>query len=222
MRNVFITGSTRGIGLSLAKKFIASSGYRLIVHGSKDLEESEILEIFGVCHPDKIKYLGLDLTETKSVSSLDVNSLFTGDNIDIFINNAGIYSSDSIEKIVNVNLTSGIILTDKVYQLMKSSGGGMIININSVAGITPNYSESIYCSTKFGLDGYFKSLNEESYKHSINIIQYYLGAVRTDMTIKREDHNMLIDPNELSDCIFSDLDKETFITPLRVIKRKKY
>ena len=216
MKRVFISGSTRGIGFSLAKRFLSSGKYIVTVHGRERRGIDDLAILFGLTNLGNVEYLAMDLNNLD-----DVESFNTEDYYDIFINNAGIYSSDSTGKLINVNLTSSIILTEKFYESMKHQGG-TIININSLAGIFPNFKERSYCATKYGLDGFFKSLQAESFKDNIDVIQYYLGATSTDMTRHREDWQKLIDPEEIADKIYSDLSLSSFIPISQVIKRKKY
>lgn len=100
--------------------------------------------------------------------------------------------------------------------------GGVIVNINSLAGIYPNFNESNYCATKFGLDGFFKSLQEKSGLDKVEIVQYYLGAAKTDMTKHRSDHDLLIDPKEIAQIIRQDLSGDSYTIVSRIIKRRKY
>lgn len=220
MSKVFVTGSSRGIGREIAKSFLHDPSNFVIFHGSSKSIDYEIF--FSDLTSEERKrslYIGFDLSNLEEVK--ECFSLIPSD-LDIFVNNAGVYSSpNKLEDILNINFVSPVLLSNWIYNLMKGRGG-VIININSLAGIYPNFNESNYCATKFGLDGFFKSLQEKSGLDKVEIIQYYLGAAKTDMTKHRPDHNLLIDPKEIAQIIKEDLSGDSYTIVSRIIKRRKY
>lgn len=220
MRKIFITGSSRGIGKEIAKSFLEDPSNFVIFHGSsKSIDYEDFFSGFPKEQKERSIYLGFDLSNLD-----DVKNCFEliPQDLDVFVNNAGVYSTPNrLEDILNINFVSPVLLSNWIYNLMKGRGG-TIININSLAGIYPNFNESNYCATKFGLDGFFKSLQEKSGFDKIEIIQYYLGATKTDMTKHRQDHDLLIDPKEVAKIIKDDLSGESYSIVSRIIKRKKY
>jgi len=217
MKYIFITGSTRGIGLSLAKKFLSNPEYFLIAHGKRELTDSDIREIFGKDKFERVKYLKIDLSVPDSINDI----IFEFPGIDVFINNAGIYEGDSTKQVLDVNLTSAILLLEKIYPLV-SKHKGTIININSLAGLYPNFKESVYCATKFGLDGFFKGLQSESHKDGVTVTQYYLGATQTDMAKWRKDYDLLIDPKEVAEIVYNGAQLKSALVISQILKRKNY
>jgi len=217
MKYIFITGSTRGIGLSLAKKFLSNPEYFLIAHGKRELSDSDIREIFGEENFDRVKYLKIDLSVPDSINDM----IFEYPGIDVFINNAGIYEGDSTKQVLDVNFTSSILLIEKIYPLV-CKHKGTIININSLAGLYPNFKESVYCATKFGLDGFFKGLQSESHKDGVTVTQYYLGATQTDMAKWRRDYDLLIDPQEVAEIVYNGTQFKSALVISQILKRKNY
>ena len=220
MKKIFITGSSRGIGYEIARSFLADPLNFVIFHGSS--KEIDYEEFFSDLSQDEKKrsiYLGIDLSNLEEVkNSFDL----IPQDIDVFVNNAGVYSTPNrLEDILNINFVSPVLISNWIYKLMKGRGG-VIININSLAGIYANFNEANYCATKFGLDGFFKSLQEKSGLDKIEIVQYYLGATKTDMTKHRSDHDLLIDPKEIARMIQSDLSGDSYTIVSRTIKRRKY
>jgi 3-oxoacyl-[acyl-carrier protein] reductase len=219
-KKVFVTGSSRGIGREIAKSFLKDTSNFVIFHGSSNTIDRE--SFFADLTPEERErsiYIGIDLSNLDEVKKCF--DLIPAD-LDIFVNNAGVYSTpDKLEDILNINFVSPILISNWIYNLMKGRGG-IMININSLAGIYANFNEANYCATKFGLDGFFKSLQEKSGFDKIEILQYYLGAVKTDMTKHRKDHDLLIDPSEISKIIIEDLSGESYAIVSRIIKRKKY
>lgn len=220
MKKIFVTGSSRGIGNEIARSFLKDPSNFVIFHGSsKSIDYEEFFSSFTSEERARAIYIGMDLSNTEEVKDcLDL----IPQNIDIFVNNAGVYSTpDKMEDLLNINFVSPVLITNQIYSLMKGRGG-VIININSLAGIYPNFNEANYCATKFGLDGFFKSLQEKSGLDKVEIIQYYLGATKTDMTKHRVDHDLLIDPREIAQIVQEDISGDSYTIVSRVIKRRKY
>jgi len=211
LKKVFITGSTRGIGKEIALSFFRMTEYEIFVHGSSS-EPPEFVK-----SSSRFSYFPFNLSEFQNIDRL--SDFIMSEGIDIFINNAGIYSSINPSDILIVNYVSPILIIDNIIDYMEKIEG-TIININSLAGIYPNPEESKYCSTKFGMDGYIKSL-QSNLSSKINVSQYYLGATRTDMTLGRPNYENLIDPKEFAESLVEDLNSQSFITISKIIKRKK-
>jgi len=103
---------------------------------------------------------------------------------------------------VETNLIAPMLLIKRVSWMFKLEWGGVIININSAAGKQPNPIESVYCASKHGLRGFTSSLQCGVSKNA-QIIDVYLGAMKTDMTSGREDFNDFIDPSDAAQAIFA-------------------
>lgn len=190
MAIVFITGSTRGFGFYMAASFCAD-GHEVILNGRKD--NKSIVDTLP-----KAKYHRSDVYKVSSYH-------FSMYEPDIIINNA----FDNEEP-----LRSGfgqIFILDEAIKYFRIKGGGVIININSVAGINPNPKEATYCAAKFALRGYSESIKYELRKEGIRIIDIYPGAINTGMSSEREDHDKLIDPSELARFIAKIYETKSFI-----------
>ena len=158
-----------------------------------------------------------DITESNFLDKL--SSYLVEKNINVFVNSAATYCEGSIEEIddeeiektILTNLTSQILILKRVYSYFKSKRCGIIININSLAGIYPSKNESIYSATKFGLKGFSKSLQLEAIGTGIKIIDLYPGAIKTRMTKDRSNYENFIDPTDLSNLILDIIkDDKTF------------
>ena len=188
--NVLLTGSTGGLGTALGSEL---KKHNFTVYSHSHLNKSDIQTDF-----------------TDICNLHNINSFIQEHDINCIINNAGVYSNkdftDLTDKeildIFNINLISPVLISRYLYKyLSQNKKPGLIVNINSLAGKFPNYNESIYCATKFGLSGFGSSLSINKQKTNINIIDCYLGALNTKMNIDRGDCGKLIDPIEAAQAI---------------------
>lgn len=201
---VLITGSSRGLGKSLALTF-ARNNYNVIIHGRdrKRLEEVEqgVKEWNVECD-----VIHGHLSENRTIEKLA--EMAQEKRIEVFINNAGVYFRKDIleardveiREMIETNLIAPILLTKRLFKILSWKLEGTIININSVAGKESNPMESVYCASKHGLRGFVNSLQKQS---KVRILDVYLGAMKTDMTSGREDFNDLIKPDEAAEVIFT-------------------
>jgi len=183
---VLITGSSKGLGRSLALVF-ARNNYNVVIHGRnrKRLEEVEqAVKEWNV----ECDVVAGHLAENRTIEKLA--EIAQEKRIEVLINNAGFYSKNPIAE----------VRIKRMSWMFKSEWGGVIININSIAGKEPNFIEPVYCASKHGLRGFTSSLQWHS---NVRVIDVYPGAMKTDMTKGREDFNDLIEPDEVASVIFA-------------------
>ena len=182
---VLITGATSGIGKALTEKFV-SIGWRVLAL-ARDINKINLMEKkLG----EKFEGLSLDIQKPMEVSNL-FNSLENKyDSIDLLINNAAIFkmdkfencSFDDIDSLVDTNLKGAMYCTLKTIKYMKKRKiHGRIINIASVASTHGIENQAIYCASKYGLNGFAESLNQELIKENISITTIYPGGVQTPL-----------------------------------------
>ena len=181
-----ITGSTSGMGRDTAYLF-AKEGAKIIVTGRNEERAKAVVE--------KIKADGGEATyiiaDTSDLASVDV--IFEGamkayGRIDILMNNAGQLSVTPIlelsmaewQSVMNVNVTSALLLTQKIAPVMKANGGGHIINIASVAGCAAHWGPVAYCTSKHAMMGLTKAMALEL-GPDIHVNGICPGAIRTAM-----------------------------------------
>lgn len=206
-KTVLITGASRGLGRSLALKF-ASNSYNLILNARDEKRLSalreEILKSNVNCH----LVVG-DITDEQTIKNLAQCAEKVG--LDILINNAGMYhckpidetSPDEIKEVLNLNLVAPILLTQRIFRYFKKKSGGLIININSLAGKNYSKDESVYCASKHGLKGFMGAFQFEALHYNVPIISIFLGAMDTDMTTQRKDKSKFIKTEEVAEFIYN-------------------
>ena len=199
--NILITGSKGGLGKEICNE-IKNTKHNIFQHST-----SEIADI------------NCDFNNLEEVKKLE--EFVKEKQINCLINNSGVYSNkeftslteEEIFNIINVNLTAPILLTKYVYKnIIHNKSQGLIINVNSLAGKYPSYNESIYCASKFGLSGFGSSLSINQKKSNVKIIDCFVGAIKTNMTINRDNYENLMEPSEIAEFIINLIDSKNNYT----------
>ncbi|GAK31679.1 3-oxoacyl-[acyl-carrier-protein] reductase [Weissella oryzae SG25] len=181
---VLVTGSTRGIGLAIAKLF-SQLGARVVLHG-RSAVSPEVLADF----PADTLTLQADLADADSVSSA-INDLYEQvESVDVLVNNAGIVddklamgmSAAEFANVVNVNLNGTFNVTQPVFKKMLRARSGVIINMASVVGEMGNVGQVNYAASKAGVIGMTKTLAREGAKRGVRVNAIAPGMIMSDMT----------------------------------------
>jgi len=167
-----ISGAGRGIGFEIASKF-ASNNHNLILLIRKKNQKKKLerlSKIFGI----ETKVLVGDLRNGKFIQSLNKINL----KVDNVINNAAgenqkhflKVSEKELNDMISINLKSTFIISQIfAKKMIKSKIKGNIISISSQLGHIAAYNRSIYCMTKFGIEGLTKSLSMDLGKFGIRV-----------------------------------------------------
>ena len=165
-KNVFVTGSTRGIGLAIAHRF-ASLGANIVLNGrseiSKDLIDS--FNDYGV----KVIAISGDVSQFDDAKRMVDEAIAELGSVDILVNNAGITRDGMTKKmtdemwdlVIDVDLKGVFNLTRYVGPQMEAQGAGAIVNISSVVGVFGNIGQANYSAAKAGLLGLTKTWAKE-------------------------------------------------------------
>jgi short-subunit dehydrogenase len=163
-KTALITGASRGLGVHLARA-LADRGVHLalVARTAGDLER-----IRAELAPKGVKVLcvPVDLTDRVALQSVVERVVGELGSIDLLINNAGLeqgalyteYPRESLQRIIDVNLTAPMMLTSMVLPHMLARGEGHVVNIASVAGIVGVAYNEAYATTKHGIVGFTRSL----------------------------------------------------------------
>jgi 3-oxoacyl-[acyl-carrier protein] reductase len=190
MRNVIVTGGSRGLGLAIATT-LAASGYRALAIARS---ESEALRSASAAATSagqgSVHFHPFDLTELAGLGRLVVGLRKQFGPIFGLVNNAGLGTSgmlammrdDAIEKMVRLNTVAPIVLTKYVVRSMMIERAGRIVNIASVVSSTGYSGLSAYAATKASLVGFTRSLAREVGPLGITVNAIAPGFVDTEMT----------------------------------------
>jgi len=189
-KNVLITGASRGIGQATAQAF-AQAGARVALHFHRQRQAAEqvknslpgsghILVQANVANPDAVAKM--------------VDQAITGlEQIDVLVNNAGIYKEHPLDKIsyqewqerwqeiINTNLIGAANVAYCVARHMMHHNGGHIINVTSRGAFRGEPAATAYGASKAGLNSFSQSLAQHLAPHNIFVTAVAPGFVETDM-----------------------------------------
>ncbi|MGH7879255.1 MAG: SDR family NAD(P)-dependent oxidoreductase, partial [Candidatus Binataceae bacterium] len=190
MRNVIVTGGSRGLGFGVARK-LASVGYRVIAVARQETPQlaSAMLEVQREAR-GALHFKEFDLAQISEIAGLVRRLRKEFGSIYGLVNNAAIGTSGilasmhnaEIERLVNLNITSPLVLTKYVVRSMMADGGGRIVSIASIVSFTGYKGLSVYGATKASLIGFTRSLAREVGPLGINVNAIAPGFIDTSMT----------------------------------------
>jgi 3-oxoacyl-[acyl-carrier protein] reductase len=190
MRNVIVTGGSRGLGLGIGRQ-LSASGYRVIALARKETDAlTSAIEESERANPGSFHFFPFDLANIEEISQLVKKLRKQFGPIYGLVNNAGIsfegvlalMPNSKIEQLLRVNTLSPIVLTKYVVRSMVADGGGRIVNVASILGSTGYSGLSVYGATKASLIGFTRSLAREVGRMGVNVNAVAPGFVDTDMT----------------------------------------
>jgi len=184
MRNVLVTGGSRGIGLAIARK-LAGTGYNVIAVARRESEELREAAEAGNLH-----FRNCDLSQIDAIPAIVQALRKEFGAIYGLVNNAGIgpegllatMRNSDIEALVRLNVLSPVILTKYIVRHMMADGEGRIINISSIIATTGYNGLSVYGATKAAATGFTRSLAREVGKLGITVNAIAPGFIATELT----------------------------------------
>ncbi|MGA2779809.1 MAG: SDR family NAD(P)-dependent oxidoreductase [Steroidobacteraceae bacterium] len=190
MRNVIVTGGSRGLGLAITTQ-LAGAGYRVIAVARKITDElMAARDAAAAAGLGAIEFRALDLSDIVGIAPF-VRALraevgpFYG-----LVNNAGLGTGGvlanlrdaDIERLIRLNTLSPIVLAKYASKSMMLERAGRIINISSIVASTGYSGLSVYSASKASLLGFTYSLARELGQLGITVNAIAPGYINTDMT----------------------------------------
>ena len=187
---ILVTGSSRGIGAAIARRF-AQEGHAVAIHYHEREAEARALLASLSDEGYRVMLVSGDITneaEAKQIVSQVRKQLGF---IDVLVNNAGIALPTQLvtetrladwHRVMDTNVTGMFLVTNAVLPEMVSEQCGSIVNISSMWGVTGGSCEVAYSASKAAVIGYTKSLAKEVAPSGIRVNCVAPGFVLTDMT----------------------------------------
>ena len=184
-RTAFVTGSTRGIGLAIARS-LHGAGAKVAVVG-RDLQRARAVAAeLG----DRTIGVACDVARADQVEPAIAAVESALGPIDILVNNAGLTRDNILlrltdadwDTVLDANLKGAFHTMRATIKGMMKRRSGRIINITSIVGLTGNKGQSNYAASKAGLVGLTKSIAKEYASRNILVNCIAPGFIETDMT----------------------------------------
>jgi 3-oxoacyl-[acyl-carrier protein] reductase len=190
MRNVIVTGGSRGLGLGIARK-LTEAGYHVVAIART--RTNELSAAIGEAESNgtgSLQFVPFDLANVEDIPRLvrglrkDLGPIYG------LVNNAAvgfdgalaIMHNLQIEQLVRLNTLSPIVLSKYVVRFMMADGGGRIVNIASIIASTGYSGLSVYGATKASMIGFTRSLAREVGRKGVTVNAVAPGFLDTDMT----------------------------------------
>ena len=195
MRNVLVTGGSRGIGLGIATR-LAGAGYSVIAAARKPSEDlAAAMAQVQSARKGALHFAAIDLGEVSAIAAFvkavrDQHGPIYG-----LVNNAGTsvegllanMHNTQIEQVIRLNVLSPIVLTKYVVRQMMAAGEGRIVNIGSIIGATGYNGLAVYGASKAAANGFTRSLAREVGRVGITVNTVAPGFIATEMTKSLDD-----------------------------------
>lgn len=189
MRNVVVTGGSRGIGLAIARR-LGAAGYGVIAVARRESEDLKAAAAEAASGPGAIRFKPFDLGEIDGIAAFAKSLRQQFGPVYGLVNNAGIGTegvlatmhNSQIETLLRINVTSPIVLTKYIVRQMMADGAGRVVNISSIIGSTGYNGLSVYGATKAAAIGFTRSLAREVGKVGITVNAIAPGFIDTELT----------------------------------------
>lgn len=187
--HALITGSTGGIGYDTAVA-LAEMGAAVTITGRRQEKLQDLEHQIKQTNPEAaVAVIPADIGSSDERASLVEKASEKNGTISLLVNSAGIIGGSTVEhlkqeemeSIMHINYTSAVLLSQLVYEGMKTLGRGAIVNVSSLSGLRGTTGNTAYAGSKFALIGFTHSMALEAIPHGIRVNAVCPGYVDTEM-----------------------------------------
>jgi NAD(P)-dependent dehydrogenase (short-subunit alcohol dehydrogenase family) len=179
-----VTGGSKGIGLAIARVFLAR-GMQVTITGRSeaDLRRAATALKGG----DALHTIAADVREADSAKRIVDETVQKFGGLDVLVNNAGVgrfanvadMSPETWREVIDTNLSGVFYCTHAALPELRRRGGGYIVNISSLAGKNAFVGGAAYCASKAGLNAFSETLMQEVRYDNIRVSYVMPGSVAT-------------------------------------------
>lgn len=187
-RTVVVTGGSRGLGAGIVQSFL-DSGDRV---ATCSRSETDAVRAWAAdpAYADRFLFMEADIADREQSSKFVQRVIDAWGSVDVLVNNAGVardgllalFADDDSDTVVDLNIKATLHLTKRVVRNMLAHGGGRIVNISSIVGLTGYRGLTVYGATKAALDGFTRALARELGSRKITVNSVAPGYLRTEMS----------------------------------------
>ncbi|MEK6839968.1 MAG: SDR family oxidoreductase, partial [Nanoarchaeota archaeon] len=209
-----ITGASRGIGKALAQRFAREGSNLVLCARTKNHLEQTKKE----CEKYNVRCIPVvaDVIKKEDVKKVVQTALKTFGKIDLLINNAGfaVYkplietSEEELDKTLDVNVRGPFLFSKEVLPIMEKQKEGVIITVSSSSGKRGMEGLTVYCASKFAVEGFTQSLAQEV--HYAKVCTVCPGPVNTPMyrdNSPGEDYSKIDQPEDIAERVMKIIQK---------------
>ena len=187
-KTAVVTGASKGIGAGIALAF-AEEGANVVVNYARGKDDAEKIAAHINKAGGKAIAVQADVSKKEDVNRLFQESTKAFGNVDILVNNAGVYEFAPLEDVTEASFhrmfdlnVLGTLLSTQAFVKGMKNGGGSVINLSSVASLTPPPTASVYSATKGAVDVITRTLAQELGPRNIRVNSLAPGLVETEGT----------------------------------------
>jgi len=181
---ILITGISSGFGKQTAR-LLAKSGHSVYGTVRNNIETDAGINV-----------LIMDLTNQESIIQAVGAVVRKEGRIDVLINNAGMHTGGPIETLpieylrlqMETSFMGMVLLTREVLPVMRSHGGGMVINFSSIGGLMGLPFQGFYSAAKFAVEGFSEALRMETARFNIKVVVINPGDFHTNNSLNRRSY----------------------------------
>lgn len=185
--HVVVTGASVGIGEAFAREFKKRGATLSLIARRKDKLAALAQELGG-----DVTVIGADLVDPKAAQAALVQAESERGPVDVLVNNAGVQiiapaaetDPDAGEDLLDLNVATPLRLIRHALPSMLARGSGTIVNVASMAALSPVPGMLYYNASKGGLANASEALRGELWGTGVNVVTVYPGPVHTDMGTK--------------------------------------
>jgi NAD(P)-dependent dehydrogenase (short-subunit alcohol dehydrogenase family) len=191
-----VTGGSRGIGLAIARAFVAE-GMHVAATGLSEAHLSSARRQIESGGPGSVETLRADVRDYAEIDRAIAATVSRFGGLDVLVNNAGVgifspvadMTPEQWSDVIDTNLTGVFHACHAALPHLKRRGGGYIVNISSLAGTNPFAGAAAYCASKAGLNAFSEALMQEVRYDNIRVSYVMPGSVATGFSGGDESKN---------------------------------
>jgi NAD(P)-dependent dehydrogenase (short-subunit alcohol dehydrogenase family) len=183
-----VTGGSKGIGLGIARAFVAR-GMQVVISARNERELAKAVDELG--GGDRVAAVAADVQRAEDADRLIKETVARFGGLDVLVNNAGLgtfarvadMSIEAWRQVIDTNLSGAFYCCHAAIPELRRRGGGYIVNISSLAGKNSFVGGAAYCASKAGLNAFSEALMQELRYDNIRVSYVMPGSVATDFGV---------------------------------------